>query len=293
MEEVTQCPVCAGTSFSTYLTCEDQLVSHKLFTIQQCTNCSLLLTNPRPSPDSVGHYYKADTYISHNDTRAGMIDSVYRAVRSYTLSQKEKLIRSLNGGVGAMLDFGCGTGAFLDQCQQRGWRVTGFEPDTDARQLATERTKATVLKNVNDVPSRPELDVITLWHVLEHVAELKQTLQVLANALRQGGYLLIAVPNPASADAAKYGANWAAYDVPRHLYHFTPTVLTALIETFGLKLQKQLPMRFDAFYIAMLSTKYRDGKTNYAESIRTGLQSNQEAATTGNYSSLTYIFKKL
>lgn len=199
----------------------------------------------------------------------------------------------MNGGVGAMLDYGCGTGVFIKECQAKGWSVTGFEPDDDARKLASERTSQKILKSTDELTGLHNLDVITLWHVLEHVADLKSTLTMLAKSLRPGGHLVIAVPNPASKDAALYGSNWAAYDVPRHLHHFTPEVLTALIETIGLKLQKKLPMRFDAYYIAMLSTKHRDGKVNYAESLLSGFRSNADAAKTGNYSSLTYVFRKL
>ncbi|RYF58840.1 MAG: class I SAM-dependent methyltransferase [Cytophagaceae bacterium] len=292
MEELQECPACAGTSFTPYLTCQDQLVSQKQFAIQQCNKCQLLFTNPRPTVETIGSYYKSDTYISHDDTKKGVIDTIYRTVRSYALSQKESWIRSMNGGVGALLDYGCGTGAFIKECQEKGWSITGFEPDPDARQLASERVSQKILKDTNEIKSLDKLDVITLWHVLEHVADLKETLAILVDKLKTGGHLVIAVPNPASKDAAVYGSNWAAYDVPRHLYHFTPTVLTALIETYGLKLQKSLPMRFDAYYIAMLSTKHRDGKINYAESVMNGIRSNNAASKTGNYSSLTYVFRK-
>ncbi len=268
-------------------------MSQKQFAIQQCSNCKLLFTNPRPTAETIGSYYKSDTYISHDDTRKGMIDTVYRTVRSYALSQKESWVREMNGGIGKLFDYGCGTGAFIKECQEKGWAVTGFEPDDDARRLASERTSQKILKDGSDIKALDEHDVITLWHVLEHVADLNNTISMLVDKLRVGGHLVIAVPNPASEDASVYGPNWAAYDVPRHLYHFTPKVLTALIETYGLKLQKRLPMRFDAYYISMLSTKHRDGKVNYVESLMNGMRSNRAAAKTGNYSSLTYVFRKV
>ncbi|MEZ0543033.1 class I SAM-dependent methyltransferase [Fibrella arboris] len=292
MEELQECPACTGTLFTPYLTCQDQLVSQKQFAIQQCNQCQLLFTNPRPTAETIGSYYKSDTYISHDDTKKGIIDTIYRTVRSYALSQKESWIRSMNGGVGALLDYGCGTGAFIKECQEKGWHVIGFEPDPDARQLASERVNQKILKDSAELERTEKPDVITLWHVLEHVSDLTETLDMLIDKLKPGGHLVIAVPNPASKDAALYGSNWAAYDVPRHLYHFTPTVLTALIETYGLKLQKKLPMRFDAYYIAMLSTKQRDGKINYVESLMNGMRSNETARKTGNYSSLTYVFRK-
>lgn len=292
VEELTTCPVCGGGAFIPYITCQDHLVSQQPFLVQRCEQCQLLFTNPRPTPDTIGSYYKSDAYISHDDTRQGLMDTVYRMVRSYTLQEKEKLIRRLAGKVGAMLDYGCGTGAFLAQCQEKGWAITGYEPDPDARRLAEQRTQTTILKDLNDIRAAESLDVITLWHVLEHVPDLHDTLARLASSLKAGGALVIAVPNPESADAKQYGANWAAYDVPRHLYHFTPKVLKTLLGKHGFTLEQQLPMRFDAYYIAMLSTQHRDGKTNYLESLQQGWRSNVSASRTGNYSSLTYVFRK-
>ncbi|MBO0932658.1 class I SAM-dependent methyltransferase [Fibrella aquatilis] len=293
MEELTNCPLCGGDKFLPYIHCTDTLVSQRVFCIQQCSQCQLLFTNPRPDADSIGQYYQSDAYISHDDTRTGLMDVAYRTVRSYTLQQKEKLIRNAMGKVGKLLDYGCGTGAFLETCQQKGWTVNGYEPDPDARKLATERVEKPILMNVNDINAAGPFDVITLWHVLEHVADLSKTINRLSNSIRIGGSLVIAIPNPLSADAKQFKQHWAAYDVPRHLYHFAPDVLKRLIEPAGFALEKQVPMKFDAFYIAMMSTKARDGQTQYAESLKAGIASNREAAKTGNYSSLTYLFRKV
>jgi SAM-dependent methyltransferase len=293
VEELTQCPACGGGAFSPYIQSKDQLVSQQTFQIVQCRQCQLLFTNPRPTPESIGSYYKSDAYISHDDTRGGLIDTAYRSVRAYTLQQKEKLIQAVNGGRrGAMLDYGCGTGTFLKKCQESGWTVTGFEPDEDARKLARQRVSQPILKDLNAIDASNPVDVITLWHVLEHVPNLNETLALLAGTLRSGGALVIAVPNPAAADARQYGTFWAAYDVPRHLYHFTPPVLKQLVEQHGVQLEEQRPMPFDAYYIALLSTGHRDGKANYVESLLSGFKSNRSASRTGQYSSLTYVFRK-
>ena len=292
MEEITTCPLCGGEQFLPYLDCTDTLVSQRVFCIQQCINCQLLLTSPRPDSITIGQYYQSDAYISHDDTRTGLLDFAYRTVRSYTLRQKEKLIREAAGQAGQLLDYGCGTGAFLETCQQKGWSIQGYEPDPDARNVATARIKQPVLNDVNSIIPIGPFDVITLWHVLEHVADLPATINQLGQSIRVGGSLIIAVPNPQSADAKRFGNDWAAYDVPRHLYHFTPQVLKQLIEKEGFILEKQVPMKFDAYYISLMSTKARDGQTRYLESLLAGMASNREAATTGNYSSLTYLFRK-
>ncbi len=293
MEEITECPLCGGDQFIPYIHCIDTLVSQRVFYIQQCSNCQLLLTNPRPDASTIGQYYHSNAYISHDDTRTGFIDIAYRAVRSYTLQQKEKLIREAAGQTGQMLDYGCGTGAFLETCQQKGWTVQGYEPDADARKLATNRVKQPILNDVNAITATGPFDVITLWHVLEHVADLTSTVNLFSQSLRVGGSLVIAVPNPKSADANRFGQHWAAYDVPRHLYHFAPDVLKQLVEKAGFKLVRQVPMKFDAYYISLMSTKARDGQSRYLESLEAGMTSNRKAAKTGNYSSLTYVFRKV
>ncbi|MBO0939729.1 class I SAM-dependent methyltransferase [Fibrella sp. HMF5335] len=293
MEEITECPLCGGNQFIPYIKCTDTLVSQRVFCIQQCINCNLLLTNPRPDATTIGHYYQSDAYISHDDTRDGLMDFAYRTVRSFTLQQKEKMIRESIRQIGRVLDYGCGTGAFLETCQKKGWTVQGYEPDPDARKLATNRIGKAIINDVKTIQSSGPFDVITLWHVLEHVADLKTTTRLFNQSLRVGGSLIIAVPNPASYDARRFKEHWAAYDVPRHLYHFMPEVMKRLVESEGFVLERQVPMKFDAYYISLMSTKARDGRIRYLDSLKAGLASNHEAAETGNYSSLTYLFRKV
>lgn len=292
LETIGTCPVCKGTSFSPFLSCKDYLISNKTFGIQACDQCGFRMTNPRPDKASIGQYYKSDAYISHNDSGGGgVIDTIYKSVRSFTLRSKLALINSLVKQPGHLLDVGCGTGSFLETCQAANWRVTGMEPDDDARRIAGEKLKLEIADSLNNVPAN-RYDIITLWHVLEHIADLELTVAQFHNLLSDTGSLLIAVPNSDSHDAKVFGAYWAAYDVPRHLHHFTPATIKPLLEQGGFKLVDQKPMPFDAFYISMLSTRYQTGRTNYLKSVRTGLQSNMNARKTGNWSSLIYIFRK-
>ncbi|GAB3546842.1 class I SAM-dependent methyltransferase [Spirosoma fluminis] len=292
METVTQCPVCSGTQFKNVLTCKDYLVSQHDFVIQECQQCSFRLTNPRPDSASIGTYYKSDQYISHNDSGKGLISTAYRTVRNYTLRSKLNLITTLNKGKGSILDVGCGTGAFLETCKNGGWQIMGMEPDPEARTKAIDKLKVPIQSSLEDIDDAHTYDIISLWHVLEHIADIEKAITKLYSLLSENGTLLIAVPNSASYDAMYFQQYWAAYDLPRHLHHFTPSTIQPLFNKHGFKLADRKPMLFDAFYIAMLSTKYQTGKTDYVKSVQVGLQSNLKARQSGQYSSISYLFKK-
>lgn len=274
------------------MVCKDYLVSSEKFTIDQCQTCGFRFTNPRPDKTSIGSYYKSEQYVSHNDESSGLINTAYRLVRNHTLQSKLTLINKLNGGKGQLLDVGCGTGAFLDTCKQAGWQVSGMEPDQDARAIAQKKLNADIQPSLESLSGKQPVDIITLWHVLEHIPNLNETIPQLNNLLDPKGTLLIAVPNSDSYDAQYFKEYWAAYDVPRHLHHFTPSTIEVLFKKHGLTLVDKKPMVFDAFYIAMLSTRYMTGKTDYLKSVRIGLASNNHAKQTGNSSSLIYLFQK-
>lgn len=292
METITVCPVCATNQFENILTCKDYLVSNENFTIQQCTNCGFKLTNPRPDATSIGSYYKSDQYVSHNDDGGGPINMVYRLVRNYTLQGKVNLINKLNSGVGEVLDVGCGTGSFLLASQDAGWKICGVEPDVDARTAAEAKLKVPIKHSLESLEAGRKFDIISMWHVLEHMPDLNQVVAQLHALLTDKGSVVIAVPNCASYDADYYKSYWAAYDVPRHFHHFTPDTIVALFNKHGFVLANQKQMPFDAFYISMLSSKYQTGKTDYMESVQVGLKSNSKASQSGQSSSITYLFKK-
>ncbi len=290
-EELQNCPICQHTTFKPYLVCKDYLVSQDEFTIQSCEGCGFRFTNPRPDNKSIGGYYQSTDYVSHNDKSEGLINKLYRLVRQFTLRQKLNLINSIQPEKGKLLDVGCGTGLLLETCQKGGWSVAGVEPDDSARDVAAGRLEKTVLATIHEV-GEESYDIISMWHVLEHVPDLQETINELKSRLRKGGTLLLALPNSDSYDAKHFKQYWAAYDIPRHLSHFTPESVNRLVSQAGFTLTATRPMYFDSFYIGVLSTRHRDGQTNWIESIFQGLRSNWSGSKTGNYSSLIYIFKK-
>jgi SAM-dependent methyltransferase len=220
---------------------------------------------------------------------------LYQFVRKRTLKQKRRLIEKATGiSNGNLLDVGSGTGAFVNEMKGYGWQVTGLEPDEDARKIANE-INAVELTDINQFYqlAAGTYDAITMWHVLEHVHDLQRYIQQLKNLLKETGKLFIAVPNYTSKDAAIYQEYWAAYDMPRHLYHFSPRSMQVLVEKHGLKLYGHIPMWYDSFYISMLSSKYKNGKANLVASFFNGLRSNMKAiGDAKKCSSVIYVIGK-
>ena len=275
----TNCPVCGSADIKNVLLAKDYTVSGEVFPIAECNACLLRFTQDVPDAASISPYYKSEDYISHTNTSKGLINRLYQWVRKRTLRKKRKLVQRMTGmGKGHVLDVGSGTGAFVSEMNLHGWYATGLEPDEGARQVA-KKLYNVELEDADQFYQLPaeSFDAITLWHVLEHVHELSLHVQHLKVLLKEKGRLFIAVPNYTSKDAAIYKECWAAYDVPRHLYHFSPQSMKVLMEKHGLKLLSCKPMWYDSFYISMLSSKYKNGKTNLVASFFNGFRSNLKA----------------
>lgn len=261
MDLLTHCPLCEHETFRPHRTCRDHTASGELFDIVECEACGFRFTNPRPSADEMGRYYESADYTPHQDTSQGLLDVLYRGARLYTLRSKHRLVSSLvPHSPGRLLDFGCGTGEFLNLCHSKGWDAQGLDPDPQAQAVAAHKYGVAV-DDPAQLRTMPDdhFDAITLWHVLEHVPDLVATVEQLKRTLAPSGTLLVAVPNCASLDAQFYGADWAAYDVPRHLYHFRPDDVRRLAAHAGLTVSDIRPMRLDAVYVSLLSEQYRDG----------------------------------
>jgi SAM-dependent methyltransferase len=291
----SNCPVCHSSSISLVEQMKDHSVSKELFSVVECTACHLRFTKDAPAENAISPYYKSEEYISHTNTTKGLINNLYQLVRKYTLGQKRKLVQQQTGKVtGSLLDLGSGTGAFVNEMKSAGWQVSGLEPDADARKVAFESFGV----SLSDTSSFFNLqagsfDAITMWHVLEHVHDLQGYIAQLKNLLKPEGRLIIAVPNYTAADASFYKSSWAAYDVPRHLYHFSPNSIEVLMKMHGMKVLSFKPMWFDSFYISMLSSKYRNGYVNLIGAFYQGLRSNCKALfNVKKCSSVIYVIGK-
>ena len=268
------------------MTCKDHLVSGEKFDIRQHEN-GILKTEP--FPQDLSKYYESEDYISHTDSRRGFQDRIYHLVKSYMLSKKARWIRRYFKH-GSILDFGAGTGEFLNKMKSFYWDVDGVEPNKLARDLG-------ILKGINlksDIANieKKNFDVISLWHVLEHIPDLENKIKEFDRLLVDNGILVIAVPNYNSYDANYYKENWAAWDVPRHLWHFSRNGIKNKFLNFGFELLDEKPLKFDSYYVSLLSEKIENGKPNLLNALYRGFISNYKAKTSGEYSSIVYFFRK-
>ncbi|WP_240469848.1 class I SAM-dependent methyltransferase [Cyclobacterium sp. SYSU L10401] len=271
---------------------KDHAISKESFIICACKNCQLWFTNPRPDEKNIAKYYNGENYISHQNKNKGITDLIYRVVRKYTLRQKLKQINSRSKHRGKLLDYGCGLGNFVKVCQENGWTAYGMEPNEQAAQIAINQTKINLIKDLTALETEKKFDVITLFHVLEHIHQLNKTVKVLLSKLKKRGLLFIAVPNRESQDATYFKENWAALDVPRHLYHFNETSMKYLAEKNDCRITEILPMTFDSYYVSLLSHQYSGSDNNYLKALKSGYLSNKAAKKNNNYSSLLFIIKK-
>ncbi|MFM9028707.1 MAG: class I SAM-dependent methyltransferase [Bacteroidota bacterium] len=295
MENLLHCPVCSGNDFKKHLECRDYTVSQELFQIQSCSTCGFLFTNPRPGKSEIGKYYQSSAYISHTNSSKGLFNKLYKVVRNRAIEEKIALIKGFlkKEETIRLLDIGCGTGEFLAGAGAKGWNVVGVEPNQDAAEMG-RKNHGLAIHDENWLDAAlGTFDVITMWHVLEHVHDLDTRLKQLARLLGAEGLLIIAVPNNTSADSKEFKEHWAAWDVPRHLYHFSPESIKRLMLRYGFEHIGSKPMKYDAYYVSLLSTGYQSEDKNLLSGFISGWKSNK--ATKGDpekYSSVIYLFKK-
>lgn len=287
-----KCPWCGSENAQLHLELKDLFLTQEQFKILECKDCGLLYTTPRPNKEEIGSYYKSDEYYSHQENKDGFIPKVYEKVKSINLKNKYH-IATEKAKKGKILDIGCGVGDFLHTMEQQGWDCTGVEPSEDAKAIARKRIKAQLLSS-EEQENLPEgsFDVITMWHVLEHVDALRWQIQQLYRLCRSGGRIIIALPNYKSYDGQYYKAEWAAYDVPRHLNHFDQKTLINLFEENEMKHIKTKKLYWDAFYISYMSEKYRQHSLPLVRGVFRGMVSNLKARMMGEWSSLVYVFER-
>ncbi|HCW07423.1 MAG TPA: methyltransferase [Cytophagales bacterium] len=295
MTNLTSCTLCGGKDFREFLKCKDHTSTQETFTIKTCTTCGFRFTDPQPSEAEIPKYYRSENYISHTGSKRNLFEIIYHISRRYSLIKKRNLI-SKNSSGRALLDYGCGTGEFLAEMKKKGWNISGIEPSDIAHTKAELKTEEKIHRTIFEIDKEKPFDVITLWHVLEHVHNPNEILTALGSYLNKTGTIIIAVPNCESYDAIHYNSFWAAYDVPRHLWHFSKENLKTILVKNGFKLTKILPMKLDSYYVSLLSESYKNKEglkiLNPIRAFVKGFISNLKGRKNMNYSSLIYIAKK-
>lgn len=291
LHTISNCPVCGNMELSLYLKTRDYFLTQEEFSLDQCSSCGFIFTNPIPALSTLSKYYESPDYLSHTANSFSIKGEIYKLFRSLNIRKKFKLVNQLAKGK-TILDIGCGTGELLSYFKKMGWDTMGIEPNPSARKFAKNTYQLEVFEEENlDKLKENSFDVISMWHVLEHVPDLQGRIEQVKNLLRKDGLLIIALPNIESPDAVKYGTHWAGLDVPRHLYHFAKDTVKVLLEAHNMELIESIPMKYDAYYVSLLSEQYLKKSLAFVPAFLNGLHSNRQARKDNNYSSMIFVVK--
>jgi len=293
MKKILKCAVCLKKDFSLFVETKDYFFTNESFSLEKCNACGFVFTNPLPLKENLGKYYETEEYLSHDSNKRGIIKYIYKIVREINLKNKYGIIsRYMHSG--KILDIGSGTGEFLNYFKNKGWKTIGIEPNQEAREFAVNNYQLSVVDEKElDLVENNSQNVVTMWHVLEHVYDLDERMETLHRILKKDGILVVALPMIDSPDSIKFGKYWSGLDVPRHLYHFSSSTFELLAKRYKFNIIDKLPMKFDSLYVSWLSHKAKKSKLSFLRGIFDGIISNMYANKSSNYSSMIFVMKKV
>ena len=266
---------------------KDHFLTGESFEIKKVSE-GVLTTLPKTNTNDLRHYYNSKSYHSHTSSKS-LMSKLYDLSSKFMVFRKIKFVSRFLKGKKTLLDFGCGRGEILLSAKKRGFEVYGVEFMPSAqKELITKNIK--VYNRLESV-SNP-VNAITFWHSLEHINDVNQVLMLCRKCLKDKGILVVAVPNYDSFDAKHYKNFWAAYDVPRHRFHFNKKGLLKTVQKYGFKHLSTKPMFLDSVYVSILSEKYKGTKMYYLFGFFVGFVSNLFALFSKQYSSNIFIFEK-
>jgi SAM-dependent methyltransferase len=289
------CPLCSSEKTGLQFRCKDHFVSNEEFSIFKCSACGFSFTQDYPEEADIAQYYESDNYISHSDTSEGFSNKLYHIARSIMLRKKKDLITKITGlNNGTILDIGSGTGHFASTMKKYGWKVKGIEINEKAREFSLSHfgLEITTPHEISALEGN-SFDCISLWHVLEHFHDPFKYAAEIYRLLKPGAICVIALPNCSSYDAKHYNRFWAAWDVPRHLWHFNPVTFQLFSEKSGFFLEDIKILPLDVFYISLLSEKYKGSSLPFLKGISRAIWfAFLSAFNKSKSSSVIYILRK-
>lgn len=290
-----KCPLCLSEKTDRYLRLKDHFLSKEEFDVFRCIDCGFIFTQDHPDEDNISDYYKSEDYFSHNDNAKSLSAILYKIARELMLKRKLRIIRKTSGlSTGVLLDIGSGSGHFAAFIKKNGWRVSGVEINKTVRERSSSEFNFPVFApdRLSSLQSE-SFDCVTLWHSLEHFQEPFKYTYEIKRLLKPGGICILALPNSSSCDAEYYRESWGAWDVPRHLWHFTPETVRLFSEKSGFFIRDILSLPFDVYYVSTLSEKYRSARSPLVSGILKGIRfSILSVFNLKRSSSLIYILKK-
>ena len=292
MMEINKCPICNSTEIIPYFSTRDYFFTNEEFSISKCNSCNFIFTNPVPAKEEIAKYYNTDKYISHDTNSNGLLGKLYNTIRDFNLKNKYSIIKKYIQQ-GSALDIGSGTGEFLNFLKNKNWKTHGIEPEKKAREFAINKYKLEIFdENKLNQLNKNEFDLISMWHVLEHVYEINERLQIIHSLLKDDGIFINALPMIDSLDSLRFGKYWAGLDVPRHLHHFSHDTFQLLANNCGFELIDKYPLKFDSYYVSYLSHKALNNSLALIRGLADGCISNMKADSKRNYSSMIFVLRK-
>ena len=267
----------------------DHLVSQESFDIYWDEKEQFGWTDFKNTSD-LSAYYQAEEYYSHQEQPKTFIQKIYSFTRGLMFHYKHNITSPFLFKGASILDIGSGTGDFLSFMNSKGYEVTGVENNPKAI-LISQKNDIKIHENISKL-SDNSFDLITLWHVLEHLPDPEETFKNTFNLLNKSGHLIVAVPNIYSLDKDYYCENWAGFDVPRHLWHFSTPFLINFASKYNFELIRTKPLLLDALYISFLSEKQKGSRFSFLRGMVKGVYFNLRALRSKRYSSLVFVFKK-
>ena len=258
----------------------DFIVSNEFFKLYKDSETGIVWTQVGKNHNHLS-YYQSENYIPHSDKK-GLLGFLYRFSQRLMFVYKRIILMKPLKQSKSVLDYGAGDGKFAKYLEKSGKKIFTYDP-----------LKVNSSNNINLTQDTDfQADMLMMWHVLEHIPDLKKVFPKILERVNKKGFLVIAVPNRDCFDAKYYKNHWAAWDVPRHLYHFNHKSLLNFMSSYGLSFVFKRPLTLDSYYVSYLSEKYKKAPFPLFSGFIIGFLSNCLALFTSNFSSSVYVFRK-